>query len=113
MQGQDLLMSEQPRRKQLAWAATHPADVGVATFKRWLATKGGGGPFSESRKEGAQPAATEDRWNRWEVHGKHCPTCQRGLLQLDRAAKTLGQTSLLFSAFAAVLAVSRRESNKM
>eukprot|EP00965_Chrysotila_dentata_P218706 6190723-Pleurochrysis_carterae.AAC.4 len=101
MQGQDQTQSEDPHRAQLAWDIVSPSDTGVSTFRRWL-ERVGGGPFSASNPTFVPTKEGENRWN---VHGKHCPSCRRTLKLVDRLQKQFGKLSAASAAVAAVLAI--------
>ena len=107
MQGQDRNQAADPDRRQAAWDVATPSDTGVSTFRKWLAEVGGGGPFASSGAAASLPT-TQEEVSRWNVHGKHCPSCKRALALLEGTQAALGKMALFAAVAAAALAVAGR-----
>ncbi|KAG8458201.1 hypothetical protein KFE25_011732 [Diacronema lutheri] len=108
MAGQDSIQAEQPRRRQLAFDMATPSDVGVSTFRRWLALVGGG-PFAAAERAAgsARPGSPNEALSRWDAHGRHCPRCRAAMRRFERA-RALGERAALASTALAVLALAVR-----
>lgn len=113
MERQDLVQAEEPGRRQLAFDMATPSDVGVATFRRWLALVGGG-PFQASAAGGrAVPGPRREEVSRWNAHGKHCPRCRNGMRQLERLRARSGRGAFASTILAVCALAARGPSNSV
>lgn len=61
-------------------------DRGVLGFRRWLATSGGGG-IPWACEDIVPPRGTEDIYDMWDAHTKHCSCCQVAYRNLEIARR--------------------------
>ncbi|KAJ8601085.1 hypothetical protein CTAYLR_007820 [Chrysophaeum taylorii] len=100
MMGQDVAQLAEGKTQAAHTGRTTPSDVGVEVFKRWIDRSGK--PFAPGTSS-SQLANFDETRSRWYVHGRHCPSCQRGLAFIDASRKLFGRLGLLAAAAAAVL----------
>jgi phenylpropionate dioxygenase-like ring-hydroxylating dioxygenase large terminal subunit len=61
------------------------ADVGIVTFRKWLDEFAGGQPEWQGVKAVPfQELTDEQLYDRWHQHTKHCPSCRRSLILIDK-----------------------------
>jgi phenylpropionate dioxygenase-like ring-hydroxylating dioxygenase large terminal subunit len=61
------------------------ADVGIVTFRKWLDEFAGGQPEWQGVKAVPfQELTDEQLYDRWHKHTKHCPSCRRSLILIDK-----------------------------
>uniref|UniRef100_A0A7S3NHL0 Rieske domain-containing protein n=1 Tax=Aureoumbra lagunensis TaxID=44058 RepID=A0A7S3NHL0_9STRA len=95
-QDTQIMIGQDQRRnnfKQAAFSptATSPSDVGVAALQSWLNTYGR--PFS-----GVVSSSPSHSSSRWNIHGRHCSICTRGLLRINALQKQTSRVSFLAAA---------------
>ena len=73
---------------QLAFCPTS-SDKGVVSFRQWLRRHGGGG-IPWACDDVLPPLGSEDIYDMWHAHTKHCSQCQAALRQLERAKYAAG-----------------------
>ena len=73
---------------QLAFCPTS-SDMGVVSFRQWLRRHGGGG-IPWACDDVLPPLGSEDIYDMWHAHTKHCSQCQAALRQLERAKYAAG-----------------------
>ena len=61
------------------------ADVGIVTFRKWLDEFAGGQPEWQGVKAVPFQELTDEKlYDRWHRHTKHCPSCRRSLIAIDK-----------------------------
>ena len=73
---------------QLAFCPTS-SDKGVVSFRQWLRRHGGGG-IPWACDDVLPPLGSEDIYDMWHAHTKHCSQCQAALRQLETAKYAAG-----------------------
>ena len=73
---------------QLAFCPTS-SDKGVVSFRQWLRRHGGGG-IPWACDDVLAPQGSEDIYDMWHAHTKHCSQCQAALRQLETAKYAAG-----------------------
>jgi phenylpropionate dioxygenase-like ring-hydroxylating dioxygenase large terminal subunit len=80
------------------------ADVGIVTFRKWLDEFAGGKPEWQVVTEApVQELNDEQLFDRWHRHTKHCPSCRKSLILIDKIKDFCQNITAILAVFALVL----------
>jgi len=76
------------------------SDAGVIAFRKWLEKFAGGEPFEE---ENIKELSSEQLYDRWHRHTKHCPHCRNTVLRLEKIRSFCQSSAILLLIVALIL----------
>jgi len=113
---EDLALARSNLPWQRRFYLPSPADVGVAAVVQWMNRFSNGEPKwinGGKDAEAVMDMAPDQYHDRWEMHGKRCPTCRKSLKYLEDLDQNLSKASLGLLCLAFALVVVRGISPRL
>ena len=80
------------------------SDFGIVTFRKWLDEFAGGKPEWEGVIEtGFKELNDEELYDRWHRHTKHCPSCRKSLILIEKIQDFCQNFTVVLALFALLL----------
>ncbi|ERT05514.1 rieske domain protein [Lyngbya aestuarii BL J] len=97
LHSEDVICTTQPENN---YYLPTVSDMGVITFRKWLDKFAGGEPFEN---DNIKELSSEQLYDRWHRHTKHCPTCRKAVLRLEKIRSFCQFSAIIFLILALVI----------